>query len=137
MMMPSDATTQLILDFNLKDAGQDLSIREACCDWRYDVDSNSDLGVVYENEEQMVQGLYGILQDYWNDWNDRAETFLEEYDGGNDAIEELYAYWIIQSGNNPYKDTIEDKLDFIWYKQTEEEFIKMLDWEELDMDYWG
>ena len=135
-----DTCTQTILEYNLKYCVGEVSIKEAINSWNDDIDSsNEGLGVVYETEEEMVQGLYEILGDEWNNHNGRAENFLQE-DCTLEivrCIEDLYEYWVEEIGIEMNKDTIEKKLDFVYYCEAEEEFKKAIDWAELDMDYWG
>ena len=40
-------------------------------------------------------------------------------------------------GDSLGKDTLEKKLDIIFYKHAERSFIKIIKSNELNMDYWG
>ena len=140
MPKANDTCSQMILEYNLKYCVGEVSIKEAINSWNEDIDSsNEGLGVVYETEEEMVQGLYQILQDEWNDDNGRAEHFLQE-DCTLEivrCIEDLYVYWELEFGDRLYKDTLEEKLDLVYYFEAEELLKKAIEEEELDMDYWG
>lgn len=139
MKKPSDKITQLILNYNIRNNqnGVKLTIEA----WKEDIDmSNEGLGVVYETEDEMVEGLYQILQDEWNDDNDRADDFFEDIGCSKyivRAIEDLYKYWEWEFGDRLYKDTLEEKLDLVYYFEAEELLKKAIEEEELDMDYWG
>ena len=139
MKKPSDKITQLILNYNIRNNqnGVKLTIEA----WKEDIDmSNEGLGVVYETEDEMVEGLYQILQDEWNDDNDRADDFFEDIGCSIyivRAIEDLYKYWEWERGYEMGKDTIEEKLDVIYYLEAEELLKKAVEEEELDIEYWG
>ena len=133
----TDATTLMIEEFNLKDAGNERSIKEVIDDWKHDIDTNS-----YGNDkEQMVQGLYNDFQSEWNEGEAmvRAETFLEENCSLEiiKAIEDWYEYVEWEFGDDLGKKTLITKLDICYYFQAEQELKKMLEWEEMDLDFWG
>ena len=139
MKKPSDKITHLILNYNIRNNqnGVKLTIEA----WKEDIDkSNEGLGVVYETEEEMVQGLYEDFESGWNDDNDRADDFFDELGCSKyivRAIEDLYKYWEWEVGDRLYKDTLEEKLDLVYYFEAEELLKKAIEEEELDMDYWG
>ena len=139
MKKPSDKITKIVLDYNINN-NQD-GVKQAINNWKEDIDmSNEGLGIVYETEEDMVQGLYEELESEWNNYNDRAEDFIEEF-GYNEyiveAIEELYKYWEWELGFEMDKDTLEEKLDLVYYCEAKELMMKAIEEEELNMDYWG
>ena len=131
----TDEITQLIKNYNLKDAGDERSIQEVIDDWKHDCDT----GVYEDDEEQMVQGLYEDFQNEWNMDNDRAYNLLEEHCSIDiiTAIEDWYEYTEWNFGDYLHKKKLMAKLDICYYFQAEEEFKKMLEWEEFDLDYWG
>tara|TARA_R110000822_G_C14921494_1_gene451460 strand:+ start:39 stop:464 length:426 start_codon:yes stop_codon:yes gene_type:complete len=140
MPKANDKITQMILDYNLKDCVGEVSIKEAINSWNDDIDSsNEGLGVVYETEEDMVNGLWVELEDEWNNDMGRADSLLQENCTLEivRCIEDLYQYWVDESGEGNAWDTIEEKLDFVYYCEAEAEFKKAIEVAELNMEYWG
>lgn len=141
MKKPNDGFTRVILGFNISNA--DGGVKSIIEDWKYEINLPRDAigGVAYETEEEMVQGLYQYHQDYYNNINDTAVNFLEEYDDYegdefNRSIEKLYKWWEWKGGYKYYKDTILDKLDLIYYFEARELMKKAIEEEELDLQYW-
>ena len=134
MKKANDKITQLILNYNINNSqdGVKLTIES----WKEDCANNS-----YENSEsQMVQGLNDDFESGWNNDNDRADDFFEEFGCSIyivRAIEDLYKYWEWERGYEMGKDTIEEKLDVIYYLEAEELLKKAVEEEELDIEYWG
>ena len=136
MEKPSDIETQLILDYDIKNAGHNNCVECVIDAWKKDCDTD-----MYNNsEQQMVQGLYEDFESEWNNGEDRAKQFLEHNEitlGIIRSIEELYKYQEEEFGDSFYKDTLEEKLDLVYYCEAEELLKKAVEEEELDMDYWG
>ena len=134
MEYPSIQTTQKILDYNLEDAGNERSIQEVIDDWKHDCETDG-----YENEEQMVQGLFNDFQSEWNEVNERADDFLTDNCSYLivRTIEKLYKYYEEEFGDDLHKDTLVKKLDIIYYFQAEEKLREAVEKEEMNLDYWG
>ena len=136
MEKPSDKITQLILDYDIKNAGHNNCVECVIDAWKEDCDNNS----YYNSESQMVQGLYEDFESEWYNGENRALQFLEDNKitlGIIRSIEELYKYQEEEFGDSFYKDTLEEKLDMIYYLEAEELLKKTVEEEELDIEYWG
>jgi len=134
MKKPSDKITQLILNYNI-DNNQD-GVKLTIESWKEDCENNS----YHNSEQQMVQGLYDDFESGWNNDNDRADDFFDELGCSKyivRAIEDLYKYWEWEFGDRLYKDTIEEKLDLVYYFEAKELMMKAIEEEELDIEYWG
>jgi len=133
----TDTTTQLIIDWNENDGNNVyMTINEAITEWETEWVFEGD----NVEEEEMVQALYEKLQHEWNSGYARGVQFLKtnEIDYGLiNAIEDLYDYTEYEFGDDLNKKTLADKLDIIFYKQAEEQFIQAIKRHELDEDFWG
>ena len=134
MKKPSDKITQLILNYNINNNqdGVELAIES----WKEDCENNS----YHNSEQQMVQGLFDDFESGWNNDNDRADDFFDELGCSKyivRAIEDLYKYWEWEFGSRLYKDTLEEKLDLVYYFEAKELMMKAIEEEELDIEYWG
>ncbi len=132
----SDTETQLILDYDIKNAGHNNCVECVIDAWKKDCETN-----MYDNSEQrMVQGLYEDFESEWNNGENRALQFLEDNKitiGIIRSIEELYRWWLEETGFELVKDTLEEKLDLVYYFEAEELLKKAVEEEELDIEYWG
>tara|TARA_R100000541_G_scaffold7328_4_gene14926 strand:+ start:289 stop:801 length:513 start_codon:yes stop_codon:yes gene_type:complete len=96
-----------------------------------------------KKDEEVVNALYKILNQEWNTGEARGQDYLEENKIDYPtikAIENMYVEIEKESGDSKGKyidDTLEKKLDIIFYKHAERSFIKIIKSNELNMDYWG
>ena len=132
----TDTLTQLILDWDAKDPSNPyMTIKEVIDEWEWDI--NSDNG---ETEQELVDMLYEKHQYEWNDGYKRGKAFLRlneiNYEIIN-AIEDLYIYTEWEQGDYLNKNTLEDKLDIIYYFQAQEKLQEALDEHEIENANWG
>ena len=132
----TDTITQLILDWDNTDTSNPyVSIQDAIEAWECDLNSDDDF-----TDNELVTFLYEKHQYEWNDDYKRGRTFLKlneiNYEIIN-AIEELYIYIEWEQGDYLNKNTLEDKLDIIYYFQAKEKLQEALDLHELDNANWG
>ena len=93
-----------------------------------------------KKDEEVVNALYKILEQEWNTGETRGQDYLEENKIDYPtikAIENMYLEIEKDFGDSLGKDTLEKKLDIIFYKHAERSFIKIIKSNELNMDYWG
>jgi len=132
---------QKLLDWNFK-LGDEPSNKFAtitCVIKKWEQEYNRETD---KTDEEKVCALYDDFNSYWNNGYKLGETAInlntKKYQAKSwieSAIEELYEEANVDGDN--VSNTLADKLDFIYYKQAEKEFIKTLDNNKLDMDYWG
>jgi|TARA_R110000803_G_scaffold145685_1_gene211461 hypothetical protein len=132
----TDTLTQLILDWDANDPSNPyMTIKEVIDEWEWDI--NSDNG---ETEQELVSMLYEKHQYEWNDGYKRGKAFLRlneiNYEIIN-AIEDLYIYTEWEQGDYLNKNTLEDKLDIIYYFQAKEKLQEALDEHEIENADWG
>ena len=132
----TDTLTQLILDWDANDPSNPyMTIKEVIDEWEWDI--NSDNG---ETEQELVSMLYEKHQYEWNDGYKRGKAFLRlneiNYEIIN-AIEDLYIYTEWEQGDYLNKNTLEDKLDIIYYFQAQEKLQEALDEHEIENANWG
>ena len=132
----TDTLTQLILDWDANDPSNPyMTIKEVIDEWEWDI--NSDNG---ETEQELVSLLYEKHQYEWNDGYKRGKAFLRlneiNYEIIN-AIEDLYIYTEWEQGDYLNKNTLEDKLDIIYYFQAQEKLQEALDEHEIENANWG
>lgn len=132
----TDTLTQLILDWDANDPSNPyMTIKEVIDEWEWDI--NSDNG---ETEQELVSMLYEKHQYEWNDGYKRGKAFLRlneiNYEIIN-AIEDLYIYTEWEQGDYLNKNTLEDKLDIIYYFQAKEKLQEALDEHEIENANWG
>lgn len=131
----TDTLTQLILDWDAKDPSNPyMTIKEVIDEWEWDI--NSDNG---ETEQELVSLLYEKHQYEWNDGYKRGKAFLRlneiNYEIIN-AIEDLYIYTEWEQGDYLNKNTLEDKLDIIYYFQAQEKLQEAIDEHEIENADW-
>ena len=131
----TDTLTQLILDWDANDPSNPyMTIKEVIDEWEWDI--NSDNG---ETEQELVSMLYEKHQYEWNDGYKRGKAFLRlneiNYEIIN-AIEDLYIYTEWEQGDYLNKNTLEDKLDIIYYFQAQEKLQEAIDEHEIENADW-
>ena len=131
----TDTLTQLILDWDAKDPSNPyMSINEVINEWECDINSN-----IGETEQELVSMLYEKHQYEWNDGYKRGKAFLRlneiNYEIIN-AIEDLYIYTEWEQGDYLNKNTLEDKLDIIYYFQAEQKLKEAIDEHEIENADW-
>ena len=141
-------------------------VKKLLMDWNYNCNKNNDMTIKtaiknWETEyafvektinEQKVKSLYKIWDDNWNDtergynaYKYLADFYSPPYECHmsnflfTQACEELYDDMTkdCEYGDRSLYPMDTDKLDFVYWKQAESEFIKTLYKYVLDMDYWG
>ena len=132
----TDTITQLILDWDNTDTSNPyVTIQDAIEAWECDLNSEDEY-----TENELVTFLYEKHQYEWNDGYKRGRTFLKlneiNYEIIN-AIEDLYNYTEWEQGDYLNKNTLEDKLDIIYYFQAKEKLQEALEEHELDNANWG
>ena len=132
----TDTLTQLILDWDAKDPSNPyMTIKEVIDEWEWDINSDNE-----ETEQELVSMLYEKHQYEWNDGYKRGKAFLRlneiNYEIIN-AIEDLYIYTEWEQGDYLNKNTLEDKLDIIYYFQAKEKLQEALDEHEIENADWG
>tara|TARA_R100000541_G_scaffold37592_1_gene45480 strand:- start:810 stop:1241 length:432 start_codon:yes stop_codon:yes gene_type:complete len=132
----SDTITQLILDWdNWDESNPYVTIQDAIQAWECDVNSEDEY-----TEADLVTFLYEKHQYEWNDGYKRGKSFLQlneiNYEIIN-AIEDLYIQYEWEFGDELNKNTLEDKLDIIYYFQAKEKLQEALEEHELDNANWG
>ena len=141
-------------------------VKKLLLDWNYDCNKNKDMTiktaikkwetdyafVEKTTDEQKVKSLYKIWDDNWNDtgrgrisYNYLVDFYSPPYECHmsnflfTQACEELYddITEACEYGDKSLYPMDTDKLDFIYWKQTETEFIKLINkYEDLDIDDW-
>ena len=130
-------TTFLDWNFELGDNKSNKFMTITCVIKKWEQEYNRETD---KTDKEKVCALFDDFENFWNNGYELGKTvinfmdFIAEWLIKN-AIEELYEEANVD-GDNVSK-TLANKLDFIYYKQAESEFIKTLDKYELDMDYWG
>ena len=132
----TDTITQLILDWDNTDTSNPyVTIQDAIEAWECDLNSEDEY-----TEADLVTFLYEKHQYEWNDGYKRGRTFLKlneiNYEIIN-AIEDLYIQYEWEFGDELNKNTLEDKLDIIYYFQAKEKLQEALEEHELDNANWG
>ena len=132
----TDTLTQLILDWDANDPSNPyMTIKEVIDEWEWDINSDNE-----ETEQELVSMLYEKHQYEWNDGYKRGKAFLRlneiNYEIIN-AIEDLYIYTEWERGEYLNKNTLEDKLDIIYYFQAKEKLQEALDEHEIENADWG
>tara|TARA_R110000868_G_scaffold185106_1_gene426922 strand:- start:2290 stop:2727 length:438 start_codon:yes stop_codon:yes gene_type:complete len=132
----TDTLTQLILDWDANDPSNPyMTIKEVIDEWEWDINSDNE-----ETEQELVSMLYEKHQYEWNDGYKRGKAFLRlneiNYEIIN-AIEDLYIYTEWEQGDYLNKNTLEDKLDIIYYFQAKEKLQEALDEHEIENADWG
>ena len=132
----TDTLTQLILDWDANDPSNPyMTIKEVIDEWEWDINSDNE-----ETEQELVDMLYEKHQYEWNDGYKRGKAFLRlneiNYEIIN-AIEDLYIYTEWEQGDYLNKNTLEDKLDIIYYFQAQEKLQEALDEHEIENANWG
>ena len=132
----TDTLTQLILDWDANDPSNPyMTIKEVIGEWEWDINSDNE-----ETEQELVSMLYEKHQYEWNDGYKRGKAFLRlneiNYEIIN-AIEDLYIYTEWEQGDYLNKNTLEDKLDIIYYFQAKEKLQEALDEHEIENADWG
>ena len=115
------------------------TIRDVIKDWEQ---SYSYLGECeYECEKQaMINGMYNLFNEEWNDGKKRGKDFLEENEIDYNlikAIEDVYICYKKECEYDVDNDLLEDKLDFIFLQHAEKELKNVITEHKLDIDYWG
>mgnify|MGYP003651343995 FL=1 len=115
------------------------TIRDVIKDWEQ---SYSYLGECeYECEKQaMINGMYNLFNQEWNDGKKRGKDFLEENEIDYNlikAIEDVYICYKKECGYDVDNDLLEDKLDFIFLQHAEKELKNVITEHKLDIEYWG
>ena len=132
----TDTITQLILDWDNTDTSNPyVTIQDAIEAWECDLNSEDEY-----TEADLVTFLYEKHQYEWNDDYKRGRSFLKlneiNYEIIN-AIEDLYNYTEWEQGDYLNKNTLEDKLDIIYYFQAKEKLQEAIEEHELDNADWG
>jgi predicted RNA-binding protein len=143
----NDDITQYILNWNNNTRNNNITINQVLYNWECDFlgDDNN------KCEWEAVHELYNKLNDEFNnDKKKRGRDFLEAFQNNDvmivgvfvklssivDAIEDLYNHTEYLCGKYMNKRRLEDKLDLIFYKHAEKEFVNELKKHRLEMDYW-
>ena len=139
----TDTLTQLILDWDAKDPSNPyMTINEVINEWEtsYISDHDNNDARWMAEEDAMVTALYEKHHYEWNDGYKRGKAFLRlneiNYEIIN-AIEDLYIYTEWEQGDYLNKNTLEDKLDIIYYFQAEQKLKDALDEHEIENANWG
>jgi len=142
-------------------------VKKLLLDWNYDCNKNKDMTIKtaikkWETEyvfverttdTEKVKALYKFWDDNWNDNNERgrnaweylADFYSPPYEHHmsgfifTEACEELYDDMTkdYEYGDRSLYPMDTDKLDFVYWKQTETEFIKLINkYDDLDFDDW-
>ena len=131
----TDTLTQLILDWDAKDPSNPyMTIKEVIDEWEYDIEGDGG-----NTEQELVSMLYEKHHYEWNDGYKRGKAFLRlneiNYEIIN-AIEDLYIYTEWEQGDYLNKNTLEDKLDIIYYFQAQEKLQEAIDEHEIENADW-
>ena len=111
------------------------TIQEVITEWEQSY-LKSDIG-----EQYMINGLYNSFNQEWNTGKKRGKDFLEENEIDYElirAIEDVYKCYKkeyeYQVADNYM---LEEKLDFIFWRNAEKEMINALKYHELNVLLWG
>ena len=140
----SNKVMEVVFDFNTKEENDDydneyMSIEFAVKNWECLY-----LGDLDYSEQYIVNALYTIYQDEWNGGQRRGKNFLEESESKChlnckliNNIEKAYDECLKNNDWDIHKNRLEDKLDLLFYLHAENTFKEILNFHNLDLDYFG